>query len=176
MKVLIVYSSWNGSTAEIAQRIGAILTPSGITVDIIPIQKMPDPAHYDAVVMGSAVHDQAWSPELIEFVHRHARLLSQRPVWMFSVGMSDGLPRPVRRRARAVQGRRISESLQHDLRPREHRVFSGVCRPEHLPRWSGIMFRMAGGHFGDYRDWPAIEEWARDIAQQLRTQQVAEAD
>ncbi|QGU04236.1 flavodoxin domain-containing protein [Corynebacterium comes] len=167
MRVLIAYSSWNGSTAEIARRIGAVLTRDGITVDVTPVREARDPAHYDAVVMGSAVHNQAWSPEAAEFVHRHATALSQHPVWLFSVGMTGGLPRFLRRAARSAQGRRIVDALSSDITPREHRVFSGVCRPEHLPRMSRVFLRLVGGHFGDYRDWSAIEDWARHIALEL---------
>ncbi|QGU08761.1 Protoporphyrinogen IX dehydrogenase [menaquinone] (plasmid) [Corynebacterium occultum] len=176
MKVLIAYSSWHGSTAEIAQRLAAVVTRDGITVDVTSIREAPDPAGYDAVVVGSAVHNQAWSAEAAQFVHHHAFALSQRPVWLFSVGMSDGLPRLLRRAARAGQDRRITDALPSAIQPREHRVFSGVCRPEHLPRWSGIVFRMVGGHFGDYRDWPAIEDWARHITRQLSAPQTTEAE
>lgn len=167
MQVLIAYSSWHGSTAEIAKGIAAVLTREGITVDVVSIRKAPDLEGYDAVVIGSAVHNQAWSQEAVKFVHQHARALSQRPVWAFSVGMSDGLPRPLRRPGRAAQDRRITDVLRADIEPRAHQVFSGVCRREHLPRWAGILFRVVGGHFGDYRDWSAIRHWALQITQQL---------
>lgn len=176
MKVLIAYSSWHGSTAEIAERIGAILGDDALAVTVSPIQEAPDPTGFDAVVVGSAIHNQAWSPEAAEFIRSHAPVLTQRPVWAFSVGMSDGLPRPVRRSARAAQDRRLTAALRPHLQPREHRGFSGVCLPEHLPRFSRALLRMVGGHLGDYRDWPAIEDWARKISDQLAAPQVTGTD
>lgn len=174
MRILVGYASWQGSTAEIAQRIATTLEHAGATVKVAPVGEAGDPTGYDAVVLGSAVHNQSWSPEADGFVHCHAAALSGRPVWLFSVGMSDGLPRPLRRMARTAQDQRIAATLRADVQPRGHRVFSGVCRPEQLPRWVGVAFRAVGGRFGDYRDWPAIEAWAQQIAQELDTRPVAE--
>jgi len=151
-----------------------VLDHAGATVEVAPVGEVGDLAGYDAVVLGSAVHNQSWSPEAAEFVHRHAAALSGRPVWLFSVGMSEGLPRPLRPMARTAQDQRIAAALRADVQPRGHRIFSGVCRPEQLPRWVGVMFRAVGGHFGDYRDWPAIEAWAQQIAQDLVPRSVAE--
>lgn len=103
MRVLVGYASWQGSTAAIAQRIATTLERAGATVGVAPVGEVDDVAGYDAVVLGSAVHNQSWSPEAVGFVHRHAAVLSSRPVWQFSVGMSDGLPRPLRRMARTAQ-------------------------------------------------------------------------
>jgi menaquinone-dependent protoporphyrinogen oxidase len=174
MRILVGHASWQGSTAEIARRVAAVLDRAGATLEVLPVGEVGDLDGYDAVVLGSAVHNQSWMPEAVDFVHRHAAALSRRPVWLFSVGMSDGLPRPLRRMARTAQDQRIAAALREDVQPRGHRVFSGVCRPEQLPRGVGVAFRAFGGHFGDYRDWSAIEAWARQIAQELDGRPIAE--
>lgn len=143
-------------------------------MNVTPVGDVKDPADYDAEVLGSAVHHRCWSPEAADFVHRHAAFLSSRPVWLFSVGTSGGLPRPLRPMARTAQDQRIAVALREDVRPRDLRVFSGVCRSEQLPRWVGVAFRAVGGHFGDYRDWPVAEAWARQIGQDLQPSPVAE--
>jgi len=95
-------------------------------------------------------------------------------VWLFSVGMSAGLPRLLRRSGRAAQDRRMAQALRGLVRPRGHHLFSGVACPEHFPRWSGVLVRAMGGRFGDYRDWQEIQAWARDIAGELaRDEQAA---
>ncbi|GAB2622106.1 flavodoxin domain-containing protein [Kocuria himachalensis] len=174
MRILVGHASWQGSTAGIARRVAAVLERAEATVEVIAVGEVGDVAGFDAVVLGSAVHHQSWKPEAVDLVRRHAAALSQRPVRLFSVGMSDGLPRPLRRMARTAQDRRIAAALREDVQPRGHRVFSGVCRPEQLPRGVGVAFRAFGGHFGDYRDWSAIEAWARQIAQELDAQAVAD--
>jgi menaquinone-dependent protoporphyrinogen oxidase len=32
-----------------------------------------------------------------------------------------------------------------------------------------LLFRLLGGQFGDFRDWPAIDRWADGIASRLST-------
>jgi menaquinone-dependent protoporphyrinogen oxidase len=174
MRVLVGYASWHGSTAGVARGIATALEQGGNTVEVLPVAEVDGLAGYDAVVVGSAVHNQSWLPEAADFVRRNTAALSGRPVWLFSVGMTGGLPRPLRRAARTGQERSIAAALRGDVQPRGHRVFSGVCRSEQLPQPGRILFRAVGGHFGDYRDWPAIEAWAREIAEELRAQTAAE--
>ncbi|MFI7482299.1 flavodoxin domain-containing protein [Kocuria sp. M1R5S2] len=163
----MAHASAHGSTTEIAQRIADVLRHEGAVADVVPVGRIEELEAYDAVVLGSAVHGQAWLPAATEFVHRRAAELRARPVWLFSVGMSGGLPRIVRGAARSGQDRRLADALRDVARPRGHRLFSGVCRQDQLPRWGGVLFRGMGGHFGDYRDWTAIEAWAREIAEEL---------
>lgn len=174
MRILIGYASWHGSTAGIARGIAVELEQAGHTAEVRPVGGVDSVSGYDAVVIGSAVHNQSWLPEAADFVHRNAAALSGRPVWLFSVGMTGGLPGPLRRMARNGQGRSIAAALRDDVQPRGHRVFSGVCRSEQLPPLGRILFRAVGGHFGDYRDWPAIEAWTREIAEELSLRPGAE--
>jgi menaquinone-dependent protoporphyrinogen oxidase len=87
--VLVTCASPHGSTQGIAERIAARLRAGGISVDCAPVQHVQDVqdaqdvqdvqdvqdaqevrgvADYDAVIVGSAIHDQAWLPEASQFV------------------------------------------------------------------------------------------------------------
>jgi menaquinone-dependent protoporphyrinogen oxidase len=167
MRILVGFAGVHGSTEQIAQRIAGTLRQGNMAVDVAPLEQAPGPEAYDAVVLGSAIHNQSWLPAASGFVHRHQAGLLSRPVWLFSVGMSDGLPRLVRHAARAGQDRRLADALRDLVRPRGHALFSGVCRADQLPRWAGFLFRCAGGRFGDYRDWAQIDGWARGITRSL---------
>ncbi|MGW6173634.1 flavodoxin domain-containing protein [Arthrobacter sp. NPDC055138] len=169
MQVLIGHASAHGSTVDIAQRIARVLAQEGLEADVLPVSQLGGLEGYDAVVLGSAIHHQAWLPEAMAFVQRHASELAARPVWLFSVGMSASLPRPVRASARKAQDRRLAGALRDLVRPRGHGLFSGVAREEDFPRWTGVLFRMLGARFGDFRDWDQIEDWARGIAHDLRS-------
>ncbi|MFI7581525.1 flavodoxin domain-containing protein [Kocuria kalidii] len=173
MRILVGHASAHGSTAEIAQRIADVLRGEGRSVDVGPVGQIGGPGGYDAVVLGSAVHSQAWLPEATEFVHRHRDELVSRPVWLFSVGMSAALPRAVRGAARAGQNRRLAEVLRDVVRPRGHLLVSGATRASDFPPWVSLLFRGVGAHFGDHRDWAEIEAWARQIAQELDARSVA---
>ena len=80
-----------------------------------------------------------------------------------------------RRRALGSGGRRRIEALAAVIHPRDHRVFQGVFDPadppKTLPERVVRMMPVAKGILpaGDFREWPVIEEWAREIANELRT-------
>jgi menaquinone-dependent protoporphyrinogen IX oxidase len=57
MKVLIAVSSKHGSTAEIAASIGETFRETGIDVDVVDVKEVESVAPYDAVIVGSAVHN-----------------------------------------------------------------------------------------------------------------------
>jgi len=58
------------------------------------------------------------------------------------------------------------------LRPRDHRLFTGVVRAEHFPPFSRVVMRLMGGRFGDFRDWAAIDGWTDEIAAALHGNKV----
>src|SRR3974377_2550233 len=86
MRVLVAYASKHGSTQGIAERIAAILRGSGLEVDLAAAEDAGDPAGYDAFVIGSAVYASRWMAPASEFIRHNGALMTDRPVWLFSVG------------------------------------------------------------------------------------------
>jgi menaquinone-dependent protoporphyrinogen oxidase len=58
-RVLVTYASAAGSTAGVAERIAETVRIAGCEVVCRPIGPDVDPAGFDAVVVGSAVHNMA---------------------------------------------------------------------------------------------------------------------
>jgi len=166
MKVLVAYATAAGSTVGVATRIAAVLRTHGHVVATYGVDEVTDVADYDAYVVGSAVHDQAWLPSGAAFLARERQTLRGKPVWLFSVGLPDSLRGPLRRWA-GLEEPAILAHLREDVRPVEHRLFSGVVRAEMLGKLGSLVFRAVGGRFGDFRDWQEIEQWAADIADVL---------
>ena len=166
MHVLVTYVSPHGSTQGIAERIATRLRESAVAVDCAPIHETHGVADYDAVVVGSAIHDQAWLPEASQFLSAHAADLLLRPVWLFSVGMPGALARPLRGPAMR-EGPRAVAPFTTMVRPRGTRIFSGVVSKEHFPRVSRAVLRLMGGHYGDFRSWPDVDAWAAEISDAL---------
>jgi menaquinone-dependent protoporphyrinogen oxidase len=166
MKVLVTCASPHGSTQGIAESIASRLRESGLTVDCVPIDDAPSLSAYDAVVAGSAIHDQAWLPEAARFLSAHAAELRRRPVWLFSVGMPDALARPLRGVARR-EGPAVLAPFTEMVRPQGTHLFSGVLSKQHFPAAGRAALRLAGGRYGDFRDWPEIDTWAMSIADRL---------
>ena len=165
MRVLVIYASADGSTAGIAERIAVRLRHRGHHASLHPVGEAGSVEGADAVVLGSAVHARRWLDEATAFVDTHHLELRDRPLWTFSVGMPDALPRWARRLAR-----REEEAVMvqlGDLRPVSHRLFSGVVAPGQFPPASRLFLRLTGARYGDFRDWASIEGWADEIAGRL---------
>lgn len=167
MAYLVAYASALGSTREIAQHIAARMAVALGEVECRSVDEIDAVSGYEAVVIGSAVHSQAWLSPAIFFLTRQANALAKVPVWAFSVGFSDALPRPIRKRAAALQQERLAGVLSGKVAIRGHALFSGVYRAGQMPAALRVVFRLVGGRFGDLRDWDAVEGWVDQIVAQL---------
>lgn len=165
MRVLVVYASADGSTAEIARRIAQRLRERGHEASDQSVGAAGSLDDVDAIVLGSAVHNRQWLGQATGFVNANRQAVRDRLFWTFSVGMPGALPAAFRKIARKEEDAIIARL--GDLRPRGHRLFSGVVKPGQFPLMSRIFLHVAGGRYGDFRDWPAIDRWALDIAGQL---------
>jgi menaquinone-dependent protoporphyrinogen oxidase len=182
-RVLVVHASRHGATAGIAERIAAVLRAQGIEAVTSGARDMADPARFDACVIGAAVYMGSWLKEGTDYLERYASTLATRPVWLFSSGPLPGSTkapndRPIDPIENALGpatgpgsgGRHKVEELAARIEPRDHRVFQGAFDPNDSPK--SIVERlirvMPGSKGilpeGDFREWPAIEAWARDIA------------
>lgn len=143
-RVLVAYATAHGSTREIAERIAARLTGSGLRTDCTSVTEVDDVHGYDAFVVGSAIHNQAWLPEAIRFVRHHARVLGARPTWLFSVGMPAAVA-PALRGWAAREGPKVLESMRTRVHPNGERLFSGVVRRDQFPVAGRFVFWLLGG-------------------------------
>lgn len=90
-KILVSYASRTGTTHEVANALAEELRRLGQDVDVLPCRRSPSAYHYDAVVLGSAVHRSQWLPEALGYLKAEAPDLSERPTWLFQTApCSDG--------------------------------------------------------------------------------------
>ncbi|WP_457030763.1 flavodoxin domain-containing protein [Kitasatospora sp. P5_F3] len=175
MKVFVGYASAHGSTRGVAERIASVLGGHGHHVVLEPLNRRTDPRGFDAVVLGSAIHDGKWLPEAVESVRRNADALARCRVWLYSVslvGERTSAFRPaVARRLRRLKARRRQAELPPELEaavhPRGQHDFAGAVAPAHWPPVGRLVFGVMGGRYGDHRDWAEIETWADGIARAL---------
>lgn len=166
-RVLVVHASDQGSTREIAEFIGMRLRMNGLVANVRAAGEWPEVIGYDAVVLGSAVHDRALLPAAERFANRYADLLHDRPVWLFSVGIGPSLRGPVGGLLRRMVPPRIAR-VRDLLAPRDYHAFAGVVPRSAFSALSRAVLELCGGRYGDLRDWRAIESWAAGIAADLR--------
>ncbi|NYD42187.1 flavodoxin domain-containing protein [Nocardioides panaciterrulae] len=173
MTVLVAYGSRYGATRAIAERLGETLRAAGLDADVREATARLDARPYDAFVVGSAAYRGSWLRGPVEFVRRHADLLAERPVWLFSSG-------PLGHARRDDRGRDLLEltrpaefvELRDTLAPQDLRVFYGALEPGRLRPLDRLIRRLPSGRrwlpAGDFRDWEEIDAWARGIADRLQ--------
>jgi len=159
-RILVSAGSRHGSTAEIAERIGAVLTDRGYDVDIAAPDQVADLSRYEAVVLGSAVYAGHWVASARELADRIADSSPHPETWIFSSGPVGDPPMP--------------EEDPVDVAPilgatsaRDHRVFSGKIDKSKLNFGEKAILVAVRAAVGDFRDWTEIESWANEIADQL---------
>jgi menaquinone-dependent protoporphyrinogen oxidase len=160
-KVLVVYASRMGSTAEIAQEIADQLTKRGHDVDVFASTRAPDAPSYDAVIVGSGVYLNHWDKGALHYLQDQAPDLAERPTWLFQSGPcgSDDLSQHTKAPYRISQ-------LCSEIGAHESKVFGGNLDPAHAVTWLDRRFT-AGANAGDYRNWDEIRAWADSIADEL---------
>jgi menaquinone-dependent protoporphyrinogen oxidase len=159
-RILVSAGSKHGSTAEIAERIAAVLTDRGHDVDIASPEHVTDLSSYDAVVLGSAVYAGHWVASAKDLADRIAELSTHPETWIFSSGPVGDPPKPEEDPVDVVP---ILEATT----ARDHRVFSGKIDKAKLSFGEKAILVAVRAPEGDFRDWNEIESWANEIADQL---------
>lgn len=170
-KILIAYASKYGSTAEIARKIGDVLTEKNLSVDVIPADEVKDLNQYAGVVLGSAVYIGSWRKEAAKFLEKYKGRLSELPLWIFSSGPAEeGDP------VELLKGWKFPEKLKpiiDEINPRDITVFHGVFDMDKLNKFDRWIAKKVDAKSDDYRDWAAIEKWAAAIAGNLKVMAAA---
>jgi menaquinone-dependent protoporphyrinogen oxidase len=174
--VLVAYASRHGATVGIAERIAVVLREAGLAVEARSMNDVGDVASYDAFVIGSASYMFHWLKEATVFVKRHRAVLAERPIWLFSSGpLGTDLVDKEGRDVLEVTRPKEFEQLQTLLQPRGERVFFGAWNADAPPIGIGERFlrlmpkSRAAMPAGDFRDWPAIDAWAVEIASEIQS-------
>ncbi|MEU6272906.1 flavodoxin domain-containing protein [Streptomyces populi] len=161
--VLVTYGTTNGSTAEIAEAVAGTLREEGLTVRALPAGSVTSVAPYDAVVVGGGLYAGRWHKDARRFVRRHRAPLADRPVWFFSSGPLDASA--AERDIPPVRG--VQRAMTR-LDARGHVTFGGCLKEGARGRIARMIVNSGKG--GDFRDFGAVEKWAKDIADSLTHQ------
>jgi menaquinone-dependent protoporphyrinogen oxidase len=179
MPVLVAYATRHGATQGIAERIAARLRSHGLDVELRPAGEVRDASRYDAFVVGGAAYMFHWLKDATSFVEHNRAALGRRPTWLFSSGPTgtDTVDKDGRDVLEASVPRDFA-GFRNAIHPRGQRVFYGALFPESKPiglaeRFVSLMPAARDAiPKGDFRDWPAIDAWADEIATGLTTTSV----
>ena len=175
MKVLVGYATVHGSTEEVAQRIGNVLTQRGYDVTVANVKPLTHLDGYEAFVLGTAIEEGTWLPDFKAFFKAFDTQLMNKPVYLWvncirvleEFGMSH------------VMDFYMVPELLKNLNVRSRAAFAGKLDLQHVDwdeRWS--LAARYDGHVwptnfdGDFRDWDKIEDWATSTANDLQAEVV----
>jgi menaquinone-dependent protoporphyrinogen oxidase len=192
-KVLVTYSTYSGSTADVAAAIGEELAKAPAQVDVRPMAGVESIDDYDAIVAGGPMI-MGWHRPARGFLHKHRRGLAKIPFAVFVTAMSltetgtsviegvpvvvdERLPRPpaqpghltFKERYARTEGylRPILRSVR-PARPISLGLFGGRLEYGRL-KWYAVLFVMVllKVPAGDRRNWDAIRAWAATLRAHL---------
>ena len=161
MKVLVSAASRHGATSEIARAIAEALAGDGIEVDLRQPEQVASLTPYDGVVLGSGVYAGRWLGSVKRLIERESAALAGKPVWLFSSGpLGDPL--------KPEQDPEDVALLMKRTNAVGHRTFAGKVDKRDLGIAEKTIFAVVRAPEGDFRPWPAIAEWASEIAASMR--------
>lgn len=163
-RVLVVYGTKSGCTAGIAERIGATLASAGVESDVRPAQEHPEPAGYDAVIVGSGVRAGMWHASVKQWLMGHAAGLKDRPVALFTACLTMASDPGRIGEVRAYTDPLVTES---GVEPVDVGAFAGMNDPRAFSLPERLIMKAMKAPEGDFRDYEAVDEWTRDVAGKL---------
>ena len=88
-KILILYSTTDGHTRKICERLQQVIEHQAHQVTVVSVQYEPlvDLGSFDKIVIGASIRYGKHSPLIYEFIKRHAQLLDARPNAFFTVNI-----------------------------------------------------------------------------------------
>lgn len=163
-KILVTYASRTRVTNGVAQLISEVLTKRGAEVDMHFILDVNDLSLYDTVVIGSSIRYGQWLPEAVRFVKVHQRRLREKTVAYFIVCMTL-------REDTQENREEVAKALTHVrqlVEPIDVGLFAGALRPRKLKFMARLITKLLKLPEGDFRDVPAIQAWAEQLAEKLK--------
>ena len=173
MRLLIAYSTIDGHTREICERIASIAAAEGHAVDLCDVgqvsAQMLDAC--DRVVIGASIRYGHHRPAVKDFIDRHQAALAARPNAFFSVNAVGRKPH----KRQADTNPYVRKFLaQIRWKPQQIAIFGGKIEYPRYGFFDRNMIRLimwiTGGptdprSVTDFTDWTQVEAFARRLVQ-----------
>lgn len=188
-RILVAYSTFAGSTVEVARAVGEEIARCEVQVDVLPIDEVRGLEAYDGVVVGGPMI-MGWHRAALKFLRKNRKAFQRIPLAVFVMAMSltqtgetdvegvtvtvdEKLSRPPKkedrlslkeRYARVSNYARPALAAIRPVKPVSLGFFGGRLDYGSL-KWWAVLFAMviiqAPG--GDRRNWAAIRSWAAGL-------------
>ena len=172
MKILLIYSTTDGHTLQICQRLQTVLEMTGHRAVLVALADSPglDLPSFNKIVIGASIRYGKHRPELVEFLRRNGPIIGSRPNAFFTVNLVARKPdknRPDTNPYMVKLMKRLS------WRPGQLAVFAGKIdypRYKFLDRQIiRLIMWLTGGPTGardviDFTDWAQVDAFAQEIS------------
>ncbi len=161
-RVLVAFATSKGSTAEIAEAIASEIRSAGRQAEAVDLRDSPIPSEYDHVILGGPIY-YGKIKEVKAFVDKHGTALENLIAGAFAVGMAFAGDNE----EQAAAGRKALDESLAPLKPANLAYFAGKIDPGKLSLIEKAAIKMVKSPVGDFRDWDAVRDWARKVAESL---------
>ena len=169
--ILIIYSTTDGHTRRICQRLKQVVEERAHRVEVLSIDDAPQAElkSFDKIVLGASIRYGKHRREVHEFVRTHHHLLESKPNAFFSVNVVARKPDKNRPETNPYLRKFLR---QISWRPRELAVFAGKLDYRMYGFWDRQIIRfimwMTKGPTDpstvvEYTDWKQVENFGRVI-------------
>jgi menaquinone-dependent protoporphyrinogen oxidase len=173
VKTLILFSTRDGQTREIASYIASELKELGVESDVVNLHRNGDIdwSNYDRVVIGASIRYGHFHASVDAFVKKHQQALNAIPSAFFSVNL---VARKPEKRSPQTNSYTRKFLLNSPWEPNHSAVFAGALR---YPRYGWLdrvmirlIMKMTGGETDTskevvYTDWQQVSRFAHEIVQ-----------
>ena len=170
-RILLIYSTTDGQTLTIGERIKSVMETDGHDVVLISIQAATDidPGEFDRIMIGASIRYGFHGKPVTAFIKRHAAVLERLPSAFFSVNLVARKPE----KRQATTNPYVKRFLRHiPWKPKTVAVFPGrLDYPRYTPidRWIiRLIMTMTGGPTDpaavvEFTGWDEVEAFAREF-------------
>lgn len=171
MRTLILFSTRDGQTREIASYIASELKELGVESDVVNLHRTKDIAwdNYERVVIGASIRYGHYHSSVAAFVKKHQQALNSIPSAFFSVNL---VARKPEKRSPQTNSYTRKFLLTSPWQPNHCAVFAGALRYPRYRWYDRMMIRlimkMTGGETDIskevvYTDWAQVARFAHEI-------------
>lgn len=172
MKILIVYSTTDGHTLEICQRLQKIIEAQNHKVTLVSIDEVAimDLTEFQKIVIGASIRYGKHSQKIIDFINLNQKILESKPNAFFSVNVVARKPeknKPHNNPYLLKFLKRIS------WKPKELAVFAGKIDYPKYTFFDRLVIRLImwmtegptdSDTVMDYTDWQSVNNFGQVIS------------
>ena len=170
--ILIVYSTTDGHTRKICQRLRELIEADGHRVTLVSIEEAgaADLAPFDKIVVGASIRYGRHSPRVLAFVNDNERALHAKPNAFFSVNIVARKPGKNRPETNPYLQKFLRQVRWH---PALLEVFAGKLDYPHYGVLDRLVIRLImwitrgptdPATMVEFTDWQRVDAFARRVA------------